>query len=73
MKTIIWSAIGLMALAACTPSPSSELANPAAGYCVDQGGRYETRDTAAGQVGYCTLADGSEVDAWDYYRANAEG
>ncbi|WP_223424486.1 amidohydrolase family protein [Tateyamaria pelophila] len=47
---------------------ASELANPAATFCADQGGTYNIVDEADGQRGVCTLADGSEVDAWTYFR-----
>lgn len=49
---------------------SMELANPAAVFCVDQGGTYEIRDGDKGQFGVCKLADGREIDAWDYLREN---
>ncbi len=44
------------------------LANPAAGYCIDNGGQYEIRDGDKGQFGVCILPDGQEIDAWDYFR-----
>lgn len=44
-----------------------EIANPAAVYCEEQGG------TVSGDEPMCTLPDGTEVDAWDYYRANNPG
>lgn len=44
----------------------SELANPAAVNCVDQGYDYEIRDTAAGQVGYC-IYEGEECEEWALY------
>ncbi len=47
---------------------SMELANPAAVFCVDNGGSYEIRSGTKGQFGVCKLADGREVDAWDYLR-----
>jgi len=43
-----------------------ELANPAAVFCEEQGGEAEL------DTGLCLLADGSSVDQWEYYRANAE-
>lgn len=39
------------------------LPNPAAVYCEEQGGQYNL------DTGKCTLADGSEVDAWEYFRS----
>lgn len=65
----------LIPLAACDqPSEqSTELANPAATYCVEKGGQYEIQDSADGQTGTCTLPDGSTQDAWEYFRAENMG
>lgn len=52
-----------------TGAIASETANPAAAYCADQGGSYSIMDGTQGQRGICRLADGREVDAWDYFRA----
>jgi putative hemolysin len=40
----------------------TEIANPAAVYCEEQGG------TVSGPEPMCTLPDGTVVDAWDHYR-----
>jgi predicted amidohydrolase YtcJ len=48
---------------------ATQLANPAATYCMESGGAYEMRQSDAGTVGICILADGSEVDAWAHFRA----
>lgn len=48
---------------------TGQLANPAATYCADENGTYESRQTDAGMVGFCILPDGGEVDAWAYFRA----
>lgn len=45
------------------------LANPASEFCVDQGGTLEIVDEADGQVGYCTLPDGTRVEEWEYFTA----
>lgn len=45
------------------------MANPAATHCIDSGGRYEIRQSSAGAVGICILPDGTEVDAWEHFRA----
>lgn len=45
------------------------LANPAATYCIDSGGRYEIHRSSAGEAGICILPDGAKVDAWEYFRA----
>ncbi|WP_170758615.1 DUF333 domain-containing protein [Ruegeria lacuscaerulensis] len=75
MPRILLAAVGLTSLAACDQPPSSDstarLANPAATYCIESGARYEIRDGDNGQSGVCILPDGSEVDAWDYFRENS--
>lgn len=48
------------------------LANPAAVFCIEQGGRYEIRKSDAGSQGFCILPDGAEVDAWTYFREHFE-
>jgi len=64
-----FSAVGLAA--ACTQQEETvTLANPAAVYCVESGGQHIIRDGKGGQIGVCVLPDGSELVAWDYYRAN---
>lgn len=78
MKNSFTTLAGLAAsglvLAACEPaSTKSEpenvgLANPAAVFCTESGGTYDIRNGADGQYGLCTLPDGREVDAWDYFR-----
>ncbi|WP_159089095.1 amidohydrolase family protein [Tateyamaria sp. Alg231-49] len=50
------------------PSGSTQLANPAAVYCIEQGGTYSIENTDEGQRGWCTLSDGTVVDAWEYFR-----
>jgi putative hemolysin len=48
------------------------LANPAAVFCVESGGTYVIRRAADGsESGVCILADGTEVDAWAYFREKA--
>jgi inhibitor of cysteine peptidase len=56
-------------LAATPTIDQAKLANPAAGYCRDQGFTYETRQDARGnETGVCIFDDGSECDAWAYLR-----
>ncbi len=54
------------------PTPTidqAKLANPAAGYCRDQGYRFETRkDDVGNEYGVCIFDDGSECNAWAYFR-----
>jgi uncharacterized protein len=54
------------------PAPrdtTTELANPASEFCVDQGGEVEIVGEADGDVGYCNLPDGTRVEEWDYFRS----
>ena len=45
--------------------------NPAAVYCVEQGGELvPMEDEEWNQYSMCRLADGTEVEEWEYYRAN---
>ena len=49
----------------------AEIANPAAEYCVAQGGTVNiVKDAEGNESGMCKLADGTEVDEWEYFRAN---
>jgi putative hemolysin len=52
-----------------TPPPG--IANPASEFCVEQGGEVEIVTEDDGEVGYCALPDGTRVDEWEYFRANA--
>ncbi|HOI13060.1 MAG TPA: DUF333 domain-containing protein [Methanoculleus sp.] len=48
---------------------SAGIANPAAVWCIEQGHAYEIRKNPDGsEYGVCIFANGTEVDAWDYYR-----
>ena len=48
---------------------ATALPNPAAVFCVENGGTYEIRRAGNGsEIGICILADGTEVDAWAYFR-----
>ncbi|WP_170331718.1 putative hemolysin [Ruegeria arenilitoris] len=75
MTRTLLAAIGLTTLAACEEAPTSDsntqLANPAATFCVESGAKYEIRDGDEGQTGVCILPDGREVDAWEYFRENS--
>ncbi len=54
-------------------TPTNQLANPASVFCVEQGGELEIVDEADGQVGYCTLPDGTRVEEWEYFREQTGG
>ncbi len=59
-------------LSACanqaTTQPPVGIANPASAYCVEKGGRLDIVDTPKGQVGMCTLPDGSVIEEWELMR-----
>lgn len=63
----------LLLLAGCDktaePTPAIGLANPAAVYCAQQGGKSEPVTTDAGQSSNCHLPDGRVVEEWALYRA----
>ncbi|NJL44134.1 MAG: DUF333 domain-containing protein [Nitrosarchaeum sp.] len=62
---INWRCTGL--IEPDTPA-KTELANPSATFCVEQGYTYEIRNEADGQNGYCIFSDGSSCEGWTYYR-----
>ena len=43
------------------------MANPSVVYCESLGYTYYTKTTELGDVGYCKLPNGNEVNAWDFY------
>ncbi|AXY02645.1 MULTISPECIES: putative hemolysin [Vibrio] len=45
-------------------------ANPAAVYCVQQGGELETVTENGERVTYCLLSENERVEQWEYYRRN---
>lgn len=76
MKLYFFAARLLMAMAfgltSFTPVMASEtgatLANPAAVYCVENGGHYGIRQTENAAVGICMKEDGTAQDAWELFR-----
>jgi uncharacterized protein len=69
---------GLTACGSDAESPdttaSTELANPASEFCVEQGGTVEIVDDGYGQrIGYCNLPDGTRVEEFEYFRAEGGG
>lgn len=50
------------------PALAAQAPNPAAVFCADQGGSYTIVAGAGGERGLCTLKDGTQLDAWDYFR-----
>ena len=52
-----------------TPTPESNMPNPASVYCEQQGNKLEIITAADGsQNGVCVFPDGSECDEWAYFR-----
>jgi uncharacterized protein len=60
----------LAALALLAPAAAAEttIANPAATFCAEEGGRFERGGRQGREHGICILPDGSELDAWEYFR-----
>ena len=61
-----------LALIACTAAPPPGatpvgMANPAAVYCVEQGGEVMLNDTTPGGDAICKLPDGRKVGEWEYF------
>lgn len=52
-----------------SPEPLS-MPNPAAEYCEKIGGKYLIEQEAEGETGLCELADGTQKNAWDLFRAH---
>ena len=70
MKPLRLATISAAALA--LSSAAFGMANPAAVFCEEQGGKHVIVQEADGERGICELPDGSKVDAWDYFRENWE-
>ncbi|WP_394126009.1 DUF333 domain-containing protein [Vibrio hepatarius] len=72
---IVISVISAAVLAGCASEPDeyevkeyTSMANPAAVYCVQQGGELETVNENEMRVTYCVLSDDERVEQWEYYR-----
>lgn len=53
----------------CPEKKSTQMANPASTYCVENGGKSEIRTATDGsQTGYCKFDDGSECEEWAFFR-----
>lgn len=64
----------LLALCGCQPAEEdAQLANPAATYCIEQGGTLAPRKTAEGQTSDCQLPDGRVIEQWEFYKENHSG
>ena len=49
-------------------TPIFNMSNPAATFCVQNGGRIDIRKETSGEAGYCVFSDGSECDEWSFMR-----
>lgn len=65
----------LSGLSACAPAgdraaptPTVGMPNPASVHCVQQGGRVDIRNGAAGQYGVCVFQDGRQCEEWALFR-----
>lgn len=68
--------VGSLVLTGCANEPDeydvkeySSVANPAAVYCVQQGGELDTVSENNQRITYCALPDGSRVEQWQLYRS----
>ena len=67
MKAFMIAIAGFPVLAACSGSAVG-MANPASVYCVEKGGTVDIRQTKDGQLGWCKLPNGTEIEEWALYR-----
>ncbi|MFH2072057.1 MAG: DUF333 domain-containing protein [Actinomycetota bacterium] len=59
----------------CEPGAGADqagLANPASGFCVEQGGTVDMREGDGGTYGVCVFPDSSECDEWAFFRGECE-
>lgn len=61
------------ALSGCQDEPLTQqlpvdMSNPAAKFCVDQGGQYLVEQQPQGKSSLCVLDNGSKIDAWEFFR-----
>ncbi len=67
--------IGILAVKKYTPKQTqdktntTQLANPAAVYCINNEGKYLIKkDQNGNEVGVCSFTNGKECDAWQFYK-----
>lgn len=66
---VLLSACAPPATGPSQPQENNSAPNPAAVYCSDQGYQYEIRkDDQGNEYGVCIFDDGTECDAWAYFR-----
>lgn len=71
MKAGATIAIGVALMAGS--ADAQQAPNPAAAFCVEDGGRYEVVRGADGDRGVCVFSDGQRVDAWAHFRSSRSG
>lgn len=64
LPVLLSSVFGLTACA----QQAAQMANPASVYCETKGGKITIKNTEQGQIGICTLPDGTEIEEWELYR-----
>ncbi|MCG7514828.1 putative hemolysin [Vibrio sp. MMH1-50] len=77
-KTALVTAVAAaMVLAGCSTyegatrsNEYTSAANPAAVYCVQQGGELDTVTENGERITYCLLSENERVEQWEYYRKN---
>tara|TARA_Y100001956_G_C4121008_1_gene187403 strand:+ start:1067 stop:1327 length:261 start_codon:yes stop_codon:yes gene_type:complete len=74
---LVLALAGTLALAGCANEPDeyevkeyTSMANPAAVYCVQQGGELETVNENDQRLTYCVFSEDNRVEQWEYYRNN---
>lgn len=79
MKTGIAVLVVTLIASACaptvapTPTPGSEMANPASVFCEANAGRLELRTAADGSVsGICVFPDATECEEWAFFRGECK-
>lgn len=61
--------VGIIAFGCSTENAdNAQLANPASSHCIEKDGSLEIVDTDDGQIGICTLSDGTRCEEWAFYR-----
>jgi len=51
---------------------NTQIANPASVNCIKKGGKLSIVDQAEGQVGMCTLPNGTVCEEWAYFRGECQ-
>lgn len=72
MKTIGLTITTALMVTGCAnsghdPKPIG-MPNPASAYCIQIGGTLSIEDREGGQIGICTLPDGTKIEEWELYR-----